>query len=89
MTTARFFRSALFAFTLTAALAACNTGNDAGETNVERDAHKDTDPAALSPNNSDSAAAGMQADTARQPTGRDLYEQAGENKDRNNDGIAD
>ncbi|QIX61132.1 hypothetical protein FY528_02760 [Hymenobacter lutimineralis] len=89
MTAAHFLRTGLLALTFTAALAGCNTGNGSGETNVERGADKNTDPAALNPQASDSAAAGLQSDTTHNPTGRQVYEQAGDSKDRNNDGIAD
>ncbi|PJJ54623.1 hypothetical protein [Hymenobacter chitinivorans] len=71
----------------TVSLTACNTGTDKGDTNVERGADKTKDPAPgqTSTSNTNGAA----SDTAKVTTGQDLYDHAGEAKDRNNDGIED
>ncbi|UOQ72539.1 hypothetical protein [Hymenobacter cellulosilyticus] len=71
----------------TASLTACNTGNDSGDTNVERGADKTKDPAPGERSSSNTN--GMANDTAKVTTGKDLYDHAGEAKDRNNDGLED
>ncbi|UOQ65705.1 hypothetical protein [Hymenobacter volaticus] len=75
----------------TASLTACNTGNDTGDTNVERDSYKDNDSNDMqaSSSASDSATAGLQRDTSNTPSNRKVYEDAADRKDRNNDGLAD
>lgn len=72
------------------ALAACNTGTNAGKTNVELtspkkgpDANKDGKL------NGDSAAAGIGRDTLHRPTGKQIFENTEKARDRNHDGIAD
>ncbi|HEX8424831.1 hypothetical protein [Hymenobacter sp.] len=75
----------------TASLTACNTGNDTGDTNVERDSYKDNDSNDMqsSAANSDSSTSGLQRDTTHAPSTRQVYEGAADRIDRNNDGIAD
>lgn len=80
------------ALLLTAPLTACNTGTEAGDTNVERGSQKDKDPAAALTQgqvNGDSTTAGIKTENENAPTGREVYEDAANRKDRNNDGIAD
>lgn len=72
-----------------AALTACNTGTKSGDTNVEAGTNKSSDPDPGQSTTSDSATSGLQRDTSRTPTGRQLYENAANAKDRNNDGVAD
>ncbi|WP_375436992.1 hypothetical protein [uncultured Hymenobacter sp.] len=74
-----------------ASLTSCNTGSDSGATNVERDSYKDNDSDDMqaSASGSDSATAGLQRDTTRTPSNRQVYEGAADRKDRNNDGLAD
>ena len=72
------------------ALSACNSGTKAGDTNVELGSAKKIQ--ANTPQgvvNGDSLAAGLQRDTARRPTGKEVYKAAGQARDRNHDGIAD
>jgi predicted small secreted protein len=84
-----FFRPALaLAFLLTtASLSACNTGTDSGDTNVERSDDKTKDPD--SGQRATSNTTGTANDTAHVTTGKELYDHAGDAKDRNNDGIED
>lgn len=72
------------------ALAACNTGTKAGDTNVETSAPK-KGPSAKTQGvvNGDSAAAGIARDTARRPSGKQVFQNANRAVDRNHDGIAD
>jgi hypothetical protein len=70
-----------------ASLTACNTGTDSGDTNVERGDDKTKDPAPGERSSSNTN--GTASDTAKVTTGKDLYDHAGEAKDRNNDGIED
>lgn len=79
----------LAATLLATSLTACNTGTATGDTNVESGANKTKDPDPGQSTTSDSATSGLQRDTTNSPTGRQLYEQAGEAVDRNRDGIAD
>ncbi len=72
-----------------AALTACNTGTNTGDTNVEAGVHKSSDPDPGQATLSDSATSGLRRDTTRTPTGRQVYENAADAKDRNNDGVAD
>jgi hypothetical protein len=83
-------RPAAVALALTASLSACSSGTKEGDTNVERGYTK-TGPAATQDGvaGGDSATAGLSRDTARNPTGKELYKAAGEATDRNHDGIAD
>lgn len=74
---------------LASSLTACNTGTATGDTNVESGANKTKDPEPGQATASDSAAAGLQRDTAAGPTGRQVYENAADAVDRNKDGIAD
>lgn len=91
MKTFSVFRPALLAaFCLSASLMSCNTGTEAGDTNVESGAVKTKDPGAAQPSTvaDDSITSG----TSRQnpgPSNRQIYEDAANRKDRNNDGIAD
>jgi predicted small secreted protein len=75
----------------TTSLTSCNTGNDTGDTNVERDAAKDNDSNDLQTGTAagDSATSGTRPDTSTAPSTRQVYEEAADRKDRNNDGIAD
>ena len=72
------------------ALSACNTGGNTGDTNVETGASKKmTDNHPDRPMNGDSMAAGIARDTSGQPTGKQLYDNAAQAKDKNHDGLAD
>lgn len=88
------FRLLAAALLLTSAsLAACSTGTDTADTNVETGTTKDfTEQSSTIANGNttagDSATAGLQADTSA-VTGRDVYENANNRKDRNNDGLSD
>ncbi|MBC8084896.1 MAG: hypothetical protein H7Z21_16990 [Hymenobacter sp.] len=75
----------------TVSLTACNTGDGTGATNVESGDNKSNDPTALQPATSgdDSATSGLRPDTSRTPSTRQVYEEAADRIDRNNDGIAD
>lgn len=77
--------------TTTSLTSSCNTGNDTGDTNVERDAAKDNDSDELQAGTSsgDSATSGTRPDTSSAPSTRQVYEEAADRKDRNNDGMAD
>jgi len=76
--------------TLALPLAACNSGNKAGDTNVELGSNKKMEPNAPPANvGADSAAAGLARDTTHRPTGKQLYKAADRAVDRNHDGIAD
>ena len=80
----------LLAAALPLALAACNTGTTAGDTNVELSSPKKNVP--NKPQgvvNGDSLAAGIPRDTARLPSGKEVYKNANRAVDRNHDGIAD
>ena len=84
------FRSLAVAGTLTFVLAACSSGTNDGDVNVERGSNKVMVTA--SPDGTmgaDSATAGLSRDTTGQPTGKELYKAAGDAKDRNHDGLAD
>ena len=85
-----FLRPFAVAFALTATLSACSSGTNDGDTNVERGYNK-KGPAAGQDGTmgGDSVTAGLSADTAKRPTGQELYKAAGEAQDRNHDGIAD
>jgi hypothetical protein len=97
------FRLLALAAALPLALSACNSGGDAGDTNVEKDAAKaresNTEPSRSSsesgdasnatPSNGDSLAAGLARDTTNRPTGRELFDNAAKSKDKNHDGLAD
>ncbi|MCA8831764.1 hypothetical protein [Hymenobacter pini] len=91
MKTLSHLRPLAVAALLICSLSACNTGSNSGDTNVERGAEKSFDPATQQKATvaDDSAASGLQRDTAAGPTGRQQYESATDRKDRNNDGIAD
>ncbi|MBX0291260.1 hypothetical protein K3G63_12475 [Hymenobacter sp. HSC-4F20] len=92
MKTAAFLRMLTAAALLTAPLTACNTGDKPGDTNVESGDAKDL---GMSPNREnesvagDSATSGMNRDTMKAPTGRQVYEEGADRKDKNNDGLAD
>ncbi|SHK28440.1 hypothetical protein [Hymenobacter psychrotolerans] len=73
----------------TVLFSACDTGTATGDTNVESGDYKKKDPDPGQSIASDSATAGLQRDTSGTPTGRQLYENAAQSKDRNRDGIAD
>ncbi|WP_139925631.1 hypothetical protein [Hymenobacter sp. DG01] len=92
MKTSVFLRLIAATALLAGPLTACNTGNEAGDTNVERGAAKDlgmdTNMPSQNPS-ADSATSGMNRDTMKTPTGRQVYEGAADRKDRNNDGLAD
>ncbi|GEM_PF-934536 len=90
--------------TLSLSLAACNSGNKPGDTNVEKDSAKDIEsnlkPSRTSADNGDpqnnaatsngdSLAAGLSRDTAHRPTGKQIFNNADRARDRNHDGIAD
>lgn len=78
--------------TLALPLAACNSGNKAGDTNVELGSTKKIESNNEASNgnaNGDSLAAGIPRDTARRPTGKQIFNSADRAADRNHDGIAD
>jgi hypothetical protein len=76
------------ALLLSAALSACNTGTESGDTNVERGDDKIAlDPGARHPTGGVDSSR-MQRDTAVSQQER-IYEGGSERKDRNNDGKAD
>lgn len=86
----RSFRSAALLALSLAGLAACNTGTQAGDTNVELSSPKKM--TANTPQgkvNGDSLAAGIPRDTSKRPTGKQIYQNANKATDRNHDGIAD
>jgi hypothetical protein len=99
----RTLRLLSLAAALPLALSACNSGTQAGDTNVEKGSAKDLesnnmpsrtskdngDAANLSSNNADSLTAGLTRDTTNRPTGKELFKAADKAKDRNHDGIAD
>lgn len=84
-------------------LASCSSGTKDGDTNVELGSTKklepEREPSRMSndagdasghqTNNADSLAAGLSRDTARRPTGKQIYKAADRAMDRNHDGIAD
>jgi hypothetical protein len=72
------------------ALSACNSGTKPGDTNVELGSAKKVET--NHPENvgqGDSAAAGLQRDTARRPSGKQVFNSSDRAIDRNHDGIAD
>ena len=72
------------------ALSACNSGTKPGDTNVELGSAKKLQtnhPEDIS--RGDSAAAGLQRDTARRPSGKQVFNSSDRAVDRNHDGIAD
>jgi predicted small secreted protein len=80
----------LAALSFPLALAACNTGTKAGDTNVELSAPKKMQANKPQGNiNGDSLAAGIPRDTARRPSGKQVYKNADRAVDRNHDGLAD
>lgn len=99
----RTLRLLALAAALPLALSACNSGGNVGDTNVESGAAKDvesnTKPSRTSadngdamsqgPANGDSLTAGLARDTAKRPTGKQLFNAADRAKDRNHDGLAD
>ncbi|UYZ58862.1 hypothetical protein [Hymenobacter latericus] len=82
------FRYLGAALLLAAGLAACSTGTESGDTNVERGHEKEAlDPGAGHPSGGVDSAR-LQRDTATSLRERQ-YQQARQAKDRNNDGRAD
>ncbi|NML67151.1 hypothetical protein HHL22_18255 [Hymenobacter sp. RP-2-7] len=82
----------LAALSLPLALGACNfsTGSATGDTNVEQaSAKKRTPNTTPSMSNGDSLAAGIPRDTARRPSGKQVYKSTDRAVDRNHDGLAD
>lgn len=82
----------LLAFILTtaAALSACNSGTNTGDTNVERAQHKEGPMAEEDGNPAgDSATSGLRRAPKTQVSGREQFEKADETVDRNHDGLAD
>lgn len=81
----------LAALSLPLALGACNfsTGSATGDTNVEQASAKDRTSNHPGMSNADSLAAGIPRDTARRPSGKQIYKNADRAVDRNHDGIAD
>lgn len=76
--------------TFSLSLAACNSGIKPGDVNVEDGSIKKGEaPTAQGTPNGDSLTAGLVRDTARRPTGKQIYKAADRSKDRNHDGIAD
>ncbi|MBJ6144359.1 hypothetical protein [Hymenobacter sp. BT559] len=86
----RTLRLLALAAALPLALSACNSGGDAGDTNVEKGSAKKGPTAPKEgTSNGDSLAAGIPRDTTNRPTGKELYKAADRAKDRNHDGLAD
>lgn len=83
----RTLRLAGVAMLLASGLAACNTGDNAGATNVERGSDKISDPGARHPSGGVDSARIMH-DTATSVQERQ-YRNARNSRDRNNDGKAD
>lgn len=97
------FRLLALAAALPLALSACNSGGDAGDTNVEKGSAKaiesNNEPSHSSPDNGDasnaapvngdSLAAGISRDTTHRPTGKQLFDNAAKSRDKNHDGLAD
>lgn len=79
----------LAALSLPLALGACNTGTKAGDTNVELAAPKDRTSNHPGMSNADSLAAGIPRDTARRPSGKQVFKNTDRAIDRNHDGLAD
>jgi len=81
----------LAALSLPLALGACNfsTGSATGDTNVEQSSAKKMTSNHPGISNSDSLAAGIPRDTARRPSGKQVYKSADRAVDRNHDGLAD
>ncbi|MGI4834234.1 MAG: hypothetical protein ACRYFK_12330 [Janthinobacterium lividum] len=82
----------LAALSLPLALGACNfsTGSATGDTNVEQSSAKKMQ--ANKPQgvvNGDSLAAGIPRDTARRPSGKQVFKNTDRAIDRNHDGLAD
>ena len=76
--------------TFSLSLAACNSGNKPGDTNVEKDSAKKIQAnTAQGTPNGDSLAAGISRDTTHRPTGKQIYKAADRAVDRNHDGLAD
>ncbi|WP_375416990.1 hypothetical protein [uncultured Hymenobacter sp.] len=76
--------------TTTAALSACNSGTDTGDTNVESAQHKEGPTAEKDGNPAgDSATSGLRRAPDSQVSGREQFEKASETIDRNHDGLAD
>jgi hypothetical protein len=88
--TTRTFRLLGLAFALPLFLSACSDHPQPGAVNVEQGSYKGEYalPRQGTPNG-DSLAAGLSQDTARQPTGKQLYKDAARSTDKNHDGIAD
>ncbi len=88
--TTRTFRLLGLAFALPLLLSACNDRTKPGAVNVEQGSFKGEFalPHQGTPNG-DSLAAGLSQDTARQPTGKQLYNNAARSADKNHDGVAD
>lgn len=86
------FRPLAFASLLVvASLTACSTGDDTGDTNVERGGSKSDAPMQEGPASagSDSTTAGLRPDSIQHPTGKQLYDHAADAHDRNHDGLED
>lgn len=84
------FPALLLGVSLPLALAACNTGTTAGDTNVEMSSPKKGPSANVQGVvNGDSAAAGIARDTAHRPSGKQVFKNTDHAVDRNHDGIAD
>ena len=79
----------LAAALLTTTLTACDTGSKPGDTNVEESKFKDKNPNEDHTTRSDSATLALKTEATENPTGREIYENADEYTDRNNDGKAD
>jgi len=86
----RTFRLLALAAAFPLALSACNSGGDAGDTNVEKGSAKKMEENAPEPAaNADSLAAGIARDTTHRPTGKELFDNAAKSRDRDHDGLAD
>ena len=78
------------ALSLPLALAACNSETKPGDVNVELSSTKRGEAKQIQGVvNGDSLAAGIPRDTAKLPSGKQIYKKADRAVDRNHDGIAD
>ncbi|TDN39733.1 hypothetical protein E4631_09370 [Hymenobacter sp. UV11] len=88
--TTRTFRLLGLAFALPLVLSACSDHPKVGSVNVEQSSYKgEYALPRQGTTNGDSLTAGLSQDTARHPTGKQLYNNAARSADKNHDGVAD
>jgi len=88
--TTRTFRLLGLAFALPLFLSACSDRPKVGAVNVEQGSYKGEHVLEHQGTpNGDSLTAGLTQDTARRPTGKQLYKDAARSADKNHDGVAD